>query len=65
MSNFNSLYQTIIEDEIFKASTPEEGIRRKQEYIKIKIQELIDNKTITKNPDGSYCLLYTSDAADE
>jgi len=54
MSNFNLLYKTICEDEIFKASTPEEGIRRKAEYAKIKVMELLDQRFATKNPDGSY-----------
>ena len=54
MSNFNKLYKTICEHKIFKASTPEEGIRRKEQYAKILIQELIGAEEITKNPDGTH-----------
>ena len=54
MNNFNKLYQTLCEDEIFKASTPEEGIRRKQEYAKMVFKEMIDQGMLSKNEDGTY-----------
>ena len=53
-SKFNLLYQAILEDEIFKASTPEEGKRRRQEYVKIMMDEMVEQGHARKNPDGSY-----------
>lgn len=53
-STFNTLY----EEEIFKASTPEEGLERKKQYVKMQQDEWMrkfrSRSDVKKNSDGSY-----------
>ena len=43
-----------MKEDIFKASTPEEGVRRKEAYVKIMVKEWLDSGKARINPDGSY-----------
>ena len=54
MSKFNSYIQ-LIEDEIFKAASPEEVKQRKAKYPEMRLKEIIDEilSRSTKNADGT------------
>lgn len=51
---FNKIHKLLEGEDIFKASTKKEGIKRRQKYIEIELDEMIQNEMAAKNEDGSY-----------